>query len=141
VAASTGPLACDRLLVMAEARAHACVRVCALWAFVQERDGKDLVKSDLSRLASDNKRLERQRAELLIAFKKQLKLIDVLKRQKVCRLPDPRPTCGCHTVRQALMTQGCARASPANRQAHPDGTGIVHHTLMRAPYSDEGTIL
>ncbi|KAJ9524680.1 hypothetical protein QJQ45_024249 [Haematococcus lacustris] len=49
----------------------------------QERDGKDAVRADLNRLAADNKKLERQRAELLLAFRKQLKLIDVLKRQKV----------------------------------------------------------
>lgn len=37
----------------------------------------------VDRLAGEVRKLERQRTELLSAFKKQLRLIDVLKRQKI----------------------------------------------------------
>eukprot|EP00899_Mesostigma_viride_P028499 jgi/Mesvir1/8834/Mv02733-RA.1 len=48
-----------------------------------EKHAKDAAKKDYERLLADNKRLERQKAELIAAFKKQLRLIDVLKRQKI----------------------------------------------------------
>ena len=37
----------------------------------------------MEKLVEDNRKLERQRNELLQAFKKQMKLIDILKRQKM----------------------------------------------------------
>ncbi|KIY97543.1 Testis [Monoraphidium neglectum] len=48
----------------------------------QERDGRDVAKTDYQRLAADHAKLERQKNTLLAAFRKQLRLIDVLRRQK-----------------------------------------------------------
>ena len=47
---------------------------------------KDLSEQDkkkIEQLTSENRRLEKQRLELMNAFKRQLKLIDILKKQKV----------------------------------------------------------
>ena len=42
-----------------------------------------LSQAELQRKDAEIRLLERQRNELLVAFKKQLKLIDILKRQKM----------------------------------------------------------
>eukprot|EP00242_Pyramimonas_sp_CCMP2087_P004861 CAMPEP_0198216516 /NCGR_PEP_ID=MMETSP1445-20131203/58061_1 /TAXON_ID=36898 /ORGANISM="Pyramimonas sp., Strain CCMP2087" /LENGTH=304 /DNA_ID=CAMNT_0043892797 /DNA_START=67 /DNA_END=981 /DNA_ORIENTATION=+ len=47
------------------------------------RGGQDIVKVEFDKLKSDNKRLEKQKQELMNAFNKQLKLLDVLKKQKI----------------------------------------------------------
>eukprot|EP00455_Lapot_gusevi_P003601 TRINITY_DN11466_c0_g3_i3.p1 TRINITY_DN11466_c0_g3~~TRINITY_DN11466_c0_g3_i3.p1 ORF type:complete len:333 (+),score=61.90 TRINITY_DN11466_c0_g3_i3:77-1075(+) len=47
------------------------------------KDGSDGLRQENARLVAENKKLTRQKNELLAAFKKQLKLIDILKRQKV----------------------------------------------------------
>jgi hypothetical protein len=47
---------------------------------------KDVAEQDkkkIEQLTNDNRRLEKQRLELMNAFKRQLKLIDILKKQKV----------------------------------------------------------
>ena len=40
-------------------------------------------RTDAQRLATENARLRRRQSDLILAFKKQAKLIDVLKRQKL----------------------------------------------------------
>lgn len=52
-------------------------------AKIEEVSKNEQIRRDLDKMADENKRLERQRNELLQAFKKQMKLIDVLKRQKM----------------------------------------------------------
>ncbi|XP_060570696.1 testis-expressed protein 9-like [Ruditapes philippinarum] len=47
------------------------------------RETTDQEKRKVDQLLADNKRLEKQKNELMAGFKKQLKLIDILKRQKM----------------------------------------------------------
>lgn len=48
------------------------------------KDASEQEKRKIEQLTNENRRLEKQRLELMNAFKRQLKLIDILKKQKVC---------------------------------------------------------
>jgi hypothetical protein len=49
----------------------------------REQNQQSVAQREHNRVLCEKKQLERQKSELLTAFKKQLKLIDLLKRQKV----------------------------------------------------------
>ena len=62
---------------LASARAHLKSTTSSM------RDEKSVASTANSRLVSDVRRLEKEKTELVKAFKQQMKLVDVLKKQRV----------------------------------------------------------
>jgi hypothetical protein len=49
----------------------------------EKREATDGLRKENDKLRNENKKMDRQKQDLLMAFRKQMKLIDILKRQKV----------------------------------------------------------
>ena len=47
------------------------------------REGNEVARKDYEKLLKENQRLDKQKNDMLQAFKKQMKLVDILKRQKI----------------------------------------------------------
>jgi hypothetical protein len=67
------------MLALPAACSPRCLPACRL----QEQQMRDASRSDTGRLQADVRRLEHQSAELLLVFKKQSRLVEVLRRQRV----------------------------------------------------------
>ena len=62
------------------------LQLCYNGFYFCNQESTDQDRKRVEQLLADNKRLEKQKNELMAGFKKQLKLIDILKRQKVLLL-------------------------------------------------------
>lgn len=70
----------EELTVQAQVRAHTIV-FCSMLIALQSGSSGD--KAKLDEMTTRVRNLEKQRGDLIEAFRKQMKLIDILKRQKV----------------------------------------------------------
>lgn len=73
----------------------------------QRKDEEEQHKAEVSKLRSDVKLLDRQKQDLITAFKKQTKLIDILKRQKL-HVEAARLVCFSEDEFQSLLDLGSA---------------------------------
>ena len=87
-----------------------------------EKDRRYVPREDYLRAVQERTKLEKQKNELLAVFKKQAKLVDVLKRQKVvsgrrathaCAIPHTRTHAHTHhRLIHAFLHRGCAASDP-----------------------------
>lgn len=80
------------------------------------QDSRQLSRREHAKLVADNKSLAQQKDDLLQGFRKQMKLIDVLRRQKV-------RVCSWHvtTLAHPLLLGGC-------RQLHMEAAKVLSFT-------------
>lgn len=72
------------------------VFVCLVFFYLFPKDTGEQDRKRIEQLLAENKRLEKQKNELMTGFKKQMKLIDVLKRQKVITASEISVVWKCH---------------------------------------------
>lgn len=101
-----------------------------------KKDTSDQEKSKVEHLSAENKRLQKQKQELIQAFRKQMKLIDVLKRQKMHLEAAKVLQFAEQEFLSALEWQN---ASPMDSLRHPTGTSGAGGSKMPSKVSSAGS--
>lgn len=82
---------------------------CYFFVYLFPKDTGEQDRKRIEQLLAENKRLEKQKNELMTGFKKQMKLIDVLKRQKVITTSEISDVWKCHKPQSGSWCPFCKK--------------------------------
>ena len=85
-----------------------CFCLFVFFGYLFPKDTGEQDRKRIEQLLAENKRLEKQKNELMTGFKKQMKLIDVLKRQKVITASEISYVWKCHKPQSGSWCRFCS---------------------------------